>query len=209
MRMIKYTHACVRLERDGRSLLIDPGTWAEDAAFEGVSDVLVTHEHADHIDVERLVKAYGANPALKVYLPAAVAGQLDAIAGGVQVVEVGDVFTAGGFGVRAVGGEHAEIYEGMPGCANIGFVVDDAVYHPGDSVFAPGIPVDTLLVPTAAPWLKLAEAIDFIRAVRPARAFSIHDAMLSARGEMGVDRWLAGKGGTVYGRVTPGDSVEL
>ena len=59
MRMIKYTHACVRLERDGRSLLIDPGTWAEDAAFEGVSDVLVTHEHADHIDVERLVKAYG------------------------------------------------------------------------------------------------------------------------------------------------------
>jgi L-ascorbate metabolism protein UlaG (beta-lactamase superfamily) len=209
MRMIKFTHACVRLEQDGRSLLLDPGTWAEDAAFEGVSDVLVTHEHADHIDAERLVKAYESNPELRVYLPAAAAGQLDGMADGVTVVEVGDTFTAAGFSVRAVGGAHAEIYEGLPGCANIGYIVDDAVYHPGDSVFVPGSSVHTLLVPTAAPWLKLAEAIDFVRAVRPARAFSIHDAMLSSRGEVGVDRWLAGRGGTDYGRIPPGQSVEL
>ena len=209
MRMIKFTHACVRLEQDGRSLLLDPGTWAEDAAFEGVSDVLVTHEHADHIDAERLVKAYESNPELRVYLPAAAAGQLDGMADGVTVVEVGDTFTAAGFSVHAVGGAHAEIYEGLPGCANIGYIVDDTVYHPGDSVFVPGSSVHTLLVPTAAPWLKLAEAIDFVRAVRPARAFSIHDAMLSARGEVGVDRWIAQAGDTDYGRVTPGDAVEI
>jgi L-ascorbate metabolism protein UlaG (beta-lactamase superfamily) len=209
MRLIKYTHACVRLEQDGRSLLLDPGTWAEDDAFEGVSDVLVTHEHADHIDAERLVKAYQSNPDLRVYLPAAAAGQLDGMADGVTVVDVGDTFSAAGFSVRAVGGAHAEIYEGLPGCANVGFIVDEAVYHPGDSVFVPGSSVHTLLVPTAAPWLKLAEAIDFVRAVRPARAFSIHDAMLSGRGEVGVDRWLSGRGGTDYARIPPGQSVEL
>ena len=35
MQLIKYTHACVRLEHDDDTLLIDPGTWAEDAAFVG------------------------------------------------------------------------------------------------------------------------------------------------------------------------------
>jgi L-ascorbate metabolism protein UlaG (beta-lactamase superfamily) len=213
MRMIKYTHACVRLIDGDRSLLIDPGTWAEDSAFENATDVLVTHEHADHIDVERLVALHGKNPDLRVYVPTPVAEQLSraapSFASAVNVVAVGDTFTAAGFAVHAVGGKHAVIYDGIPDTANIGYVVNGAVYHPGDSTFVPDVAVDTLLVPTAAPWLKLAEAIDFIRAVRPARAYSIHDAMLSDKGEMGVDRWLAGEGETEYGRITPGDSVEL
>lgn len=211
--MIKYTHACVRLVDGGRSLLIDPGIWAEDVAFEGATDVLVTHEHNDHIDLDRLAAAHGANPHLRVFMPAQVAAQaterVPSFAPAAQVVSVGDTFTAGGFRVRAVGGDHAEIYDGLPGCANIGYVVEDAVYHPGDSTFVPDGSVDTLLVPTCAPWLKLSESIDFVRAVRPKRAFSIHDAMLSDKGEAIIDRWLAGKGDTDYSRITPGGAVEL
>jgi L-ascorbate metabolism protein UlaG (beta-lactamase superfamily) len=213
MRMIKYTHACVRLVDGDRSLLIDPGTWAEDVAFEGTTDVLVTHEHNDHVDVERLVELHGRNPDLRVYLPAPVAAKTSesarTLAPTLNVVAVGDTFDAAGFTVRAVGGKHAVIYDGVPDVANIGYVVDDAVYHPGDSTFVPDVSVATLLVPTMAPWLKLAEAIDFVRAVRPARAYSIHDAMLSERGQAGVDRWLAMRGDTDYGRITPGDAVDL
>ena len=87
--------------------------------------------------------------------------------------------------------------------------MEDSVYHPGDSTFVPDGSVDTLLVPTSAPWLKLDESIDFVRAVRPTRAYSIHDAMLSDKGEMIIDRWIAMKGGTEYGRITPGDGVKL
>jgi L-ascorbate metabolism protein UlaG (beta-lactamase superfamily) len=213
MRMIKYTHACVRLVDGDRGLLIDPGTWAEDVAFEGATDVLVTHEHADHIDLQRLVALHGRNPDLRVYLPASVAAQAGeaapAFAPALNVVAVGDTFDAAGFTIRAVGGKHAVIYDGVPDTANIGYVIDDTVYHPGDSTFVPDGSVETLLVPTMAPWLKLAEAIDFVRAVRPARAYSIHDAMLSERGQAGVDRWLAMRGETDYGRITPGDAVEL
>ena len=213
MRMIKYTHACVRLVDGDRSLLIDPGTWAEDVAFEGATDVLVTHEHADHIDLGRLAALHGRNPDLRVYLPASVAAQASesapTMAPALNVVAVGDVFDAAGFTVRAVGGKHSVIYDGVPDVANIGYVVDDAVYHPGDSTFVPDVSVETLLVPTMAPWLKLAEAIDFVRAVRPSRAYSIHDAMLSERGQAGVDRWLAMRGETDYGRITPGDAVDL
>jgi L-ascorbate metabolism protein UlaG (beta-lactamase superfamily) len=209
MRLTKYTHACVRLERDGRTLLIDPGTFAEVEAYEDVSHILVTHEHADHVDAAQLAKVLAGNPDLTVYTSAAAALPLSQLGDVVVIVGVGDRFSANGFEVEVVGGQHAEIYEGAPGCANIGFVVDAEVYHPGDALFVPAGPVPTLLVPTCAPWLKLAEALDFVRAVGPRRAFSIHDAMLSKIGEEGIDRWMASKGQTDYARIPIGSSVEV
>jgi len=209
MRLIKFTHAAVRLERDGRSVLLDPGIFTEDEAYDGVSHILVTHEHADHVSAEKLAAQLERNPALEVYTSAAVEQQLgDALSPAVRTVEVGDRFTVNGFAVEAVGGQHAEIYEGLPGCANIGFIVD-GVYHPGDALHVPSSEVATLLVPTAAPWLKLAEGLDFVRAVKPQRAFSIHDAMLSRIGEAGVDNWMKMKGGTEYARIPVGSSVEV
>ena len=208
MRLTKYTHACVRLQDGDRQLVIDPGIWSEGTALEGVSHVLITHEHADHVDVDKLAAAQLANADLKVYAHADVAAQLEKLGDAVVTVASGDEFDAGGFPVRVVGGAHAEIYDGLPGCANIGFVVD-GVYHPGDSLFVPDVPVTTLLVPTNAPWLKLAEGIDFVRAVGPARAHSIHDAMLSEKGEQILDRWHDLKGNTRYSRIPVGETVDL
>lgn len=54
MRLIKFTHSCVRLEVDGRVLVIDPGIWSEPRALDGADAVLITHEHVDHVDVLRL-----------------------------------------------------------------------------------------------------------------------------------------------------------
>jgi L-ascorbate metabolism protein UlaG (beta-lactamase superfamily) len=207
MRLIKYGHACVRLETDGRVLVIDPGTFSEAEALDSVSDVLVTHEHADHIDLAKLVAARELNPALRVYLPAKAAEQVPELGDAVVVVEAGQQFTAAGFTVDVVGGAHAEIYDGLPGCANVGFVVDGDVYHPGDSLFVPELPVTALLVPAAAPWLKLGEALDFVRAVKPVRAFPIHDAFLNDLGRGNFDGWMDFKGGTEYARVPLGESV--
>ena len=39
--------------------------------------------------------------------------------------------------------------------------------------------MEVLGLPTAAPWLKLSEAVDLLRAVRPRLAFPVHDAVLS------------------------------
>jgi L-ascorbate metabolism protein UlaG (beta-lactamase superfamily) len=209
MRLTRYTHACVRLEKDGRVLVIDPGEWSEPEALTDAEAVLVTHEHVDHVDAELLVAAQTGNPALVVHTNASVAAQLADKGVTAQTVAVGDMLDAAGFSVSVVGGEHAEIYDGLPGCVNIGFVVDGSVYHPGDAVFVPDADVETLLVPVSAPWLKLAEAIDFVRAVGPRRAFPIHDAMLSDIGKQGVDRWLDGKGNTDYGRLASGESVDV
>lgn len=205
MLLTKYGHACVRLEDGDRVLVIDPGTYSEPEALSGATAVLITHEHEDHIDVEKLKTARGSNPALTVHTHSALAA---ALGEGVTAVAAGDTFTAAGFTVRAVGGEHAEIIDGLPGCPNIGFIVD-GVYHPGDSLFVPAEAVDTLLVPASGPWLKLGEAIEFVRAVGPARAFAIHDAGLSDVGLESFDGWLEWKGGTDYTRILPGESVEL
>jgi L-ascorbate metabolism protein UlaG (beta-lactamase superfamily) len=207
VRLTKFTHACVRLEADDRVLVIDPGEWSEEAALDGVSEVLVTHEHFDHVDVGWLTRVAAADPAFRVYAPAPVIEQLAGLGEAAVTVAAGDTFTAGGFTVRAVGGEHAEIYDGLPGCPNLGYVVEDTVYHPGDALFVPDVTVDTLLVPASAPWLKLAEALDFVRAVKPRRAYPIHDAMLSTIGQQSVERWMSAKGNTEYAWLAPGESV--
>ena len=195
MRLTKYTHAAVTLERDGRRLLVDPGIWVEDEAFEGVDDVLVTHEHVDHLDVERVTRAASRNSPFIVRGPSAAVDQLTALGDAAVAVAPGESFSVAGFAVTVVGGEHAEIYPAIPRIANVGYLVDGSVYHPGDSFFVPPEPVATLLVPTSAPWLKLAEAIDFVRAVEPERAFSIHDGITNARGDALVDRLLGAHAG--------------
>ncbi|MER5294083.1 MBL fold metallo-hydrolase [Streptomyces pharetrae] len=199
MRITKYTHACVRLEQDGRVLVVDPGTWSEPEALDGADAVLVTHEHADHLDVLRL-----AGLGVPVYAPAeADIPRLD------EVVRVssGTEFEAAGFRVRAVGGRHAFIYGGRPDCANLGYLVDDAVYHPGDSLHVPEQPVETLLVPVHGSWVKTAEVIDFVKAVAPRRACAIHDAQINERGLASVNGWLAQETDSGYRYLAPGESL--
>ncbi len=115
MRITKYGHACVRIEQDGRVLVVDPGVWS-------------------------------------------------------------------------------------------GYLVDDRVYHPGDSLHVPQQPVETLLVPAQASWLKLAEAIDFVQAIRPERSFAIHDAQVNERGPASVNGWLAQETDG-YRYLAPGESL--
>ena len=207
MRLTKYGHACVRLDLAGGSVVLDPGTYSPDVDLAGVADVLVTHEHADHIDVDRLVPL--VRDGLRLHTNADVAASLASDHGlEVHAVGPGETFTVAGVDVRVVGGEHAEIYNGLPGCANVGFVLA-GLYHPGDALHVPEVEVATLLVPVSAPWLKLREALDFVRAVAPARAFPIHDAMFSDIGNAGVDRWMVQEGGTDYRRLIPGGSTEV
>lgn len=198
MRISKYTHACVRLEDGGRVLVIDPGIWSEPSAFAGADAVLVTHEHSDHIDALRL-----AGLGVPVYAPTgADIALVDTIS-----VSPGETFTAAGFSVVAVGGQHAAIYDGQPDCPNLGYVVDESIYHPGDSLHVPRASVETLLVPVQGSWLKMAEAIDFVKTVNPQRALAIHDAQLNDRGLSSVNGWLGEESGNIYRYLAPGESL--
>jgi len=212
MDLTKYGHACVVLSDGGRRLVIDPGGFTEPGVIGDAGAVLVTHEHPDHLDVAALDAAWAANPDLRVWTTAAVAEILGDRDGRVTAVRDGDTFTAAGFDVTAVGEWHATIHPDLPRLQNVGFVVDGTVFHPGDAFTMPGRPVETLLTPAHAPWSKLQEIVDWVRAVSPARTVSVHDGALNDRG-LGLVNRMLGEGGPGTGAqhlvLTSGETVRL
>jgi L-ascorbate metabolism protein UlaG (beta-lactamase superfamily) len=212
MRLTKLGHACVRIERDGRTLVIDPGGFSEPDAAAGADAVLITHEHPDHLDEGRLRSALESNPALEIWTNPSVVALLGGTGAAVHAVGHGDAFSAAGFDVQAHGEHHAVIHPDLPVVRNVCFLVGGAVFHPGDSFTLPGVPVRALLVPVHAPWLKASEAIEFVRAVKPERAFALHDGMLNERGLALIDRIFCGGGvdlGTAFRHLRAGEADEL
>ncbi|GAA2927429.1 MBL fold metallo-hydrolase [Streptomyces enissocaesilis] len=210
MKLTKKSHACVRLEKDGRTLVIDPGGFSEEDAAVGADVVLVTHEHPDHFDEYRLRAGLEGNPAAELWTLRSVADRLSAaFPGRVHTVGHGDVFSAAGFDVQVHGELHAVIHPDIPRITNVGYLVDGSVFHPGDALTVPEHPVETLLLPVMAPWSKISEVIDYVREVKPRRAIDIHDALLTDLARPIYDRQIGGLGGTDHGRMTPGDSTGL
>ncbi|MFJ3956497.1 MBL fold metallo-hydrolase [Arthrobacter sp. NPDC090010] len=227
MQLTKYTHSCVRFDKETvegrRTLVIDPGTFSEtERALDGAHAVLVTHEHADHLDVGAVVAALLQSPDLEIYAPAGIAATLraEAAAAGAQHTETRvhdageglDVVVAG-FSVKGFGSQHALIHSMVPVVANTGYLVDGTVFHPGDSFTVPyGLEVDTLLVPIHAPWSKVQEVVDFVISVRARQAFNIHEGLLNPLGlglvEGHVQR-LGGLYGTEYRHLGSGETVQL
>lgn len=211
MELTKKTHACVRLEKDGQTLVIDPGVFSEADAAVGADAILVTHEHPDHFHEDRLRAGMAANPGAEIWTLASVAEQLAAaFPGRVHTVGEGDTFTAAGFDVEVHGQLHAVIHPDLPRITNVGFLLDGSVFHPGDALTVPqGRRVDTLLLPVHAPWNKVAEIIDYVREVAPRRAIDIHDSLLQDHARPIYDGLIGGLGGADHGRLAPGAHTDV
>jgi L-ascorbate metabolism protein UlaG (beta-lactamase superfamily) len=210
VRVTKFTHSCLRIEHDGAVLVVDPGVFSERSALTGADAVLITHEHPDHLEVDRLADTLAQRPGLRVYAHPDVLPKLTAFADVVTVVAAGTEFDAAGLKIRAYGGQHAVIHPEIPRIANLGYLISDgtdSVYTPGDSFTVPDEHVDTLFVPLNAPWAKASESIDFLRAVKPGRAFALHDGLLSEAGAQLYGGLLERLGGGGYSRVAPGTTL--
>lgn len=189
MDITKYSHACFVVEKSGSSLVVDPGGWTDDLVIPNtVIGVVVTHAHADHCDEDLLERIVSVNPQAIVYAHADVTTQLNSLPS--QPVTAGETVHVGDFALTFTGGIHAIIDDAVPELANLGVIIDDSLYYPGDSFALPERPVEVLAVPAAAPWMKFSEAATFIRAVKPRQVFPTHDAILSDAGKQLADRML-------------------
>ena len=176
MRITHLGHACLLVETDGARLLIDPGTYSTFEDLQDLDSVLVTHQHADHVDAPRLATLLAANPRARLVVDPDSVSAVAGLPTDHVVARPGDRLSFGGSTIDVVGGMHAAVYGPVPGCTNSAYVVDDgALMHPGDSFFVPDRDIDVLAVAIDGPWLKLSEAVDYVHAVAPRVAVPIHE----------------------------------
>ena len=176
MKLTHLGHACLLVETDHARLLIDPGTMSSFDDVRELDAVLVTHQHADHVDASRLVALLAANPGARLVVDPDTVTAVEGLPESRTVSQVGDRLSFGATTVDVLGGLHAAVYADIPGCTNAAYLVDGGAFlHPGDSFFVPPQDVDVLAVAVDGPWLKLAEAVDYVRAVSPRAAVPIHE----------------------------------
>lgn len=214
MRLTKLEHAALIVEHSGERLIIDPGKFTTpitDAA--GTVAVVITHLHDDHWTPEQLARIAADSPDVRRFGPAGVVRAAAEAGIGVEEVAPGDEVEVGPFRLRFFGGRHAQIHSSIPVIDNVGVLVNESLYYAGDSFAVPeGVAVDVLAAPAGAPWMKIAEAMDYVIEVAPRRAFPTHEMLLSRAGkDLSNARlgWATEQGGGTYLPLEPGDIVDF
>lgn len=183
MHITKLGHSCVVVEEGTAKILIDPGAYSTTQnEVRGLAAIIVTQEHPDHLDLASLKQVLASNPGASVITNRGVGSILAAEGIAYQLVEDGQSTTVGGVTIEGYGDAHAPIYAGVKSVVNTGYLIGGKFYHPGDALHVPARPVAVLALPVVAPWLKLAEALDYAKAVKPKACFPIHDGVLKIFG---------------------------
>ena len=201
------------VQKSGSTIIIDPGAFTTPLNdVTGVIAIVVTHEHADHWTPEQLRRILERNPDARIFGPGGVAAAVVDHDLTVETVKNGDELQVGPFSLKFIGEKHAVIHESIPVIDNVAVLIDDSFYYAGDSFTLPNVPIDTLAAPIGAPWLKVGEAIDYVLAVAPRRAFPVHEAVLSQIGiSINSERLESAtqQGGGEYVKLAAGQSLDL
>ncbi len=174
MRITKYPHSCFKVEKDGQALLIDIGNFSTaKVTLQDVGDfsaILITHQHADHIDPK--LEQWLQGKTVAIYANQDVANtfpQLD-----ITVVEDNQSLDIAGFTITARYLAHCKMPDGSDGPPNTGYVIDGTFFHPGDGVAIDNLQVDTLAAPIAGPSVSILDAVTLARSVHAKTLIPMH-----------------------------------
>jgi L-ascorbate metabolism protein UlaG (beta-lactamase superfamily) len=193
-------------------VVVDPGAYTTPLLeLRDVVAIVITHQHADHWTVDHLHRILDQSPAARLFGPA---GVVAAVGSEFEMTEVtdGDVHTVGPFELAFYGTKHAVIHTSIPVVDNVGVLINNTIFYPGDAYTVPPVAVDVLAVPSSAPWLKIGEAMDYVLAVAPKRSFATHEMVNSVIGKgMASARieWATAEGGGEFFPLEPGESLNV
>ncbi len=179
MTIKKIGHCCLVIKKNNLTILTDPGNFSvAQNTLTGIDIVLITHEHADHLHTDSLKEVLKNNPQARVITNTSVGKKLDEIGVPYNIVEGRANTEINGVTIEAFDGKHEEIFEEIGQVQNTGYFIDNTLFYPGDAFHNPEKPVDILALPVAGPWCKIPDAIRYALAVKPKKAFPVHDGML-------------------------------
>ena len=104
------------------------------------------------------------------------------------------------------------IGDDWPQDQNFGVLVNNKLYYPGDSFTPCPEPHAVLAAPCAGPWLRFADAVNFIKQDSAERVFLTHNNILNQNGHDLNDRMFSGaieEYGKKFLPLQPGESIEV
>lgn len=216
MRITKYGHSCLMLEEGDEQLLIDPGKYT---FIDGITPkdipqphgVLFTHEHGDHYAPEE-TKQIINGAAIPIITNASLAEKAAQDGLYATAIAPGETKTLGAFTVRGVAASHGDIPGGPP--ENIGFIINDILYHPGDSLYGilPYASIKVMALPIGTPWGTRVQAFAHAKDIHPEIVIPIHDAYFKdffiESQNTHAEKYLA-EAGIAVKALAPGESLEI
>lgn len=187
MKITKFGHCCFTIEESGVKLLTDPGSFTtEQNDATGIDTILITHEHADHYHLDSVKALLKNNPGAVIVTNQAVGALLQKEGIAHTQVGEGESIDIKGISIQGFGHEHAKIYETYGQVENTGYLIQKKLYFPGDALHNPGQAVEVLALPVYGPWMKISEAIDYAKAMKPKMVFNMHDTPVKEGMNFGV-----------------------
>jgi L-ascorbate metabolism protein UlaG (beta-lactamase superfamily) len=173
LKITKFVHSCLLVEMPeptSRTVLFDPGAMSAAAlpveTLEYLDDIIITHEHQDHIDlstVRRLVEKF---PRVRITTTQPVVDQLKA--------ENISATAEPSAGIALFEAPHEPVEPLFPNPAEIGVHYLDLLTHPGDSHSFHETKA-ILALPVTAPWGSTVKAVNLALELKPRYVLPIHD----------------------------------
>lgn len=183
MKIRKIRHSSLEITKGDTKIVVDPGRFSGGIEeIGGVTHVLITHKHVDHIDPEMFSQVMAKNPDAMVVCNSDVSSHIrENIEGdfNIEIVEKGSTYTAGDISLKSFELKHEEIYEDVGMVQNTGYLLDDTVLLPGDSFVDPEIRPEVIAVPYTAPFLRVKDVINYGLKMKPKKIILVHDSFIT------------------------------
>ncbi len=181
MKISKFLHSCLVFEKQGFKLLVDPGMFSfvegmiTPEMFSDVSAIIITHNHPDHLDIDRLKKILAISQA-EVYANNQVLQDLEKA--GINAVLLNEgAIKIGPFKIEAISVKHEPLLDSLAP-EMTALIIDDRILHPVDSFEEKLLiykDIELLLLPVMAPFTTELKVADFADRLQPKQILPVHD----------------------------------
>ena len=178
MKITKFGHACLLIEEGELRILMDPGNFCATPDVADIDVILITHEHDDHCFLDSIKTILEKNPRAEIITHEAVGKKLQEGYMTYTRIQDREEIVRKGATISSHGKEHARIHKDIPIIANAGFLIGKRFFYSGDSFYQPQVPIEIIALPVSAPWMRIEEAIEYAKVIKPKMVFPLHDGML-------------------------------